>query len=179
MTALRCTKSKVKKYLGVQCEVSEKVALRINQEERDKLEGRLRRARLSTAMDRRARLSTAMDHMSVTSRSSARSFSCHQDQGNIKESFSFDGIDPLEEESEDDPVRSANARKSRPSSKGDLYEVPETVEAHHGPENNKEKKKKQKSKSSSNSTSKRPSKRPSKSSSKGSSKSPREPPSDC
>ncbi|CAB9529444.1 Blue-light-activated histidine kinase [Seminavis robusta] len=46
MTALRDTKGRIKNYLGVQCEVSKEVALRINSEEKEKLENRLYAARM-------------------------------------------------------------------------------------------------------------------------------------
>ena len=51
MTALRDTKGRVKNYLGVQCEVSEAVAKRINSEEKTKLENKLKATRVSNTQD--------------------------------------------------------------------------------------------------------------------------------
>lgn len=63
MTALRDTKGRVKNYLGVQCEVSEKVAKRINKEEKAKLEARLKASR-----------NESTEEMSEHGGSSSRSF---------------------------------------------------------------------------------------------------------
>jgi len=51
MTALRDTKGRIKNYLGVQCEVSKETAMRINKEEKIKLEAKLKVTRISSTED--------------------------------------------------------------------------------------------------------------------------------
>ena len=112
MTALRCTKGRIKNYLGVQCEVSERVARRINQTERAKLEGNAKMARMDSTMD----------HLSVTSSNhrsvSARSITYREDS-NVSESFDYAEPEPVLQVALDDIPDSVDApmtpRKDRKS----------------------------------------------------------------
>ena len=89
MTALRDTKGRIKNYLGVQCEVSERVARRINQEERAKLEGGVRMARIGATLDQMSIHSS--NHYSVNS---SRSLT-HREDNNVSESYLYEDPEPV------------------------------------------------------------------------------------
>ena len=71
MTALRDTKGRIKNYLGVQCEVSKEIALRINQSEKMKLERSHQAAQNETTGESLSERD-GVDSLSIDQRKAAR-----------------------------------------------------------------------------------------------------------
>ena len=142
MTALRCTKGRIKYYLGVQCEVSEKVAKRINQEEREKLEGRLRIAQHKSTHE--------LSHTSL----------CVDDTSSFSLDNNNSSDNPLAEEvmmkEKEKPKKKSSSSKKKSSSSSRSKSVDPTGRVKSSSSGDVRTKKKKKKKTSSASKSKEP-----------------------